>query len=119
LLSDTVTGRESSRSSRVCLEERDNVTTRFEDLRDDVIRKDDELDDSISIDLLEDFCDVTRSETLAASFASDASANETEDTGRDDTMQCVERDVNGAVTEPSTDASGTTMTLPSPSRFDF
>jgi hypothetical protein len=95
------------------------VTTRFKDLRDDVIGKDDALDDSISIDLLEDFCDVTRSRTLAASFASDASATETGDTGRDDTMQCVESDVNGAVTESSTDSSGITTTSPSPSRYDF
>jgi hypothetical protein len=95
------------------------VTTRFKDLRDDVIGKDDALDDSISTDLLEDFCDVTRSETLAASFASDASANETGDTGRGDTMQCVERDVNGAVTEPSTDSFGTTTTSRSPPRYDF
>jgi hypothetical protein len=53
---------------------------------------------------------VAKSDMLAASFASNASAEGIGDFGRDDTMQCVERDVNGAVTEPSKDSSGTTMT---------
>jgi hypothetical protein len=85
--------------------------TRFEDMRDTVEGgKYDTLDDSVSIVLFEDFCDVMRSETLAASFASDGSPKEIRESGRDDTMQCVERDVNGAVTTPSKDSSGITMT---------
>jgi hypothetical protein len=71
--------------------------------------KDDTLD-SVSIVLFEDFCDVTRSEMLAASFASYDSVKGTGDSGRENTMQCVERDVNGAVTEPSKASSGTTIT---------
>lgn len=70
------------------------------------------LDDEVSTILLEEFCDMTRSETLAASFVSDCSANEIGDTDRGETMQCVERDVNGIVTDPFRDSSGT-MTTPS------
>ena len=81
-------------------------------MREDVDGADDTLDNDASIILLEDLCDVTRSETLAASFASDGSASETGDTGRDDTMQCVERDVNGAVTDPSKESSGTMIASP-------
>lgn len=79
-------------------------------MREDVDGADETLEDEVSIILLEDFCDMTRSETLAASFASDSSATEVGDTGRDDTMQCVERHVNGAVTDPSRDSSGTMTT---------
>lgn len=76
-------------------------------MREDVDGADDTLDDEVSMILLEDFWDMTRSETLAASFASDGSANEIGDAGREETMQCVERDVNGAMTDPSRDSSGT------------
>lgn len=87
------------------------MTTRFEEVREDADGGDDTLgDDCVTIVLLEDFCDVTRSEILAASFASKGSANEPGDAGREDTMQWVERDVNGAVTDPSKDSSGTMTT---------
>lgn len=80
-------------------------------MREEVDGADDTLDDEVSIILLEDSCDMTRSETLAASFASDSSATEAGDTGRDETMQyVVERDVNGAVTDPSKDSSDTMTT---------
>jgi hypothetical protein len=83
------------------------VTTRFEEVREDVDGGDDTLDDDcVTIVLSEDFCDVTRSEMLAASFGSTSSAKEAGDAGREDTMQCVEREVNGAVTDPSKDSFG-------------
>lgn len=81
-------------------------------MREDVDGADEMLDNEVSTILLEEFCDITRSETLAASFVSDGSANEIGDTGRGETMQCVEREVNGAVTDPSSDSSDT-MTTPS------
>lgn len=40
-------------------------------------------------------------------FASDGPVKVTGETGRDDTMQCVDRDEGGVTTEPSIDSSGT------------
>lgn len=63
----------------------------------------DALEDDLSTVVLQEIDDEARSEVLVAPFAS----GEFGETGRDETMQWVEREESGVVTEPSKESSGT------------